>query len=465
MGWMMNAESSHAGTQTLQQLADAMRGPLVCPDHPDYEERRRVWNGAVDRRPLAIARCADAEDVSIAVKFAAGEHLPLTIRGGGHNVAGLAVRDGSLMLDLGDLNRVEVDAQARIVRVEGGTLWRDVDAATQPYGLATTGGFVSSTGVGGLTLGGGVGWLMRRYGLAIDNLLSADVVLADSRCVVASAEQHADLFWALRGGAGGLGVVTRFAFRLHEVGEVLAGAVFHPLEAAPALLRAFRAFTPMAPEQCTLMLVFTTAPPAPFLPAKVHGQRVVALAYCWSGDPAQGEEALAPLTVFGVPLGRVGGAMPYAAWQQSFDAHAPAGDHYYWATSILDGLDDALIDALVLQAARAPDPLCEVHVHHLGGVVAALPADASAFVHRDAPFFINAIGHAQGPEKLIEVREWARELRSSLLPWAREGMQPNFAGEVVDWQTQTHDAATRTRLEGIRRKYDPSGLFAPARRD
>ncbi|WP_168170329.1 FAD-binding oxidoreductase [Rhodanobacter sp. C03] len=449
----------------MQRLADALRGPLLRPGDPDYEERRRVWNGAIDRRPLAIARCADAEDVSIAVKFAAKEHLPLTVRGGGHNVAGLAVRDGSLMLDLGALNRVEVDARARIVRVEGGALWRDVDAATQPHGLATTGGFVSSTGVGGLTLGGGVGWLMRQYGLTIDNLLSADVVLADGRCVVASAEQHADLFWALRGGAGGLGVVTRFAFRLHEVGEVLAGAVFHPLEAAPALLRAFRAFVPTAPEPCTFMLVFTAAPPAPFLPPRVHGQRVLALAYCWSGDPTQGEQAMAPLTGFGEPLGRVGGAMPYAAWQQSFDVHAPAGDHYYWTTSILDGLDDGLIDALVLKAAMAPDPLCEVHVHHLGGVVAALPADASAFAHRDAPFFINAIGHAQGPEKLTEVREWARELRSSLLPWAREGMQPNFAGEAADWQAQTHDAATRARLEGIRRKYDPSGLFGLVRRD
>ncbi|MEO6799765.1 MAG: FAD-binding oxidoreductase [Rhodanobacter sp.] len=442
-----------------------MRGALLLPGSPEYEERRHVWNGAIDRRPLAIARCADAEDVSVAVKFAARERLPLTIRGGGHNVAGLAVRDGALMLDLGALNRVEVDAHERVVRVEGGALWREVDAATQPHGLATTGGFVSSTGVGGLTLGGGVGWLMRRCGLAIDNLLSADVVLADGRCVVASADQHADLFWGLRGGAGGLGVVTRFAFRLHEIGEVLAGAVFHPMEAAPALLRAFRAFTPTVPEQCTFMLVFTTAPAAPFLPPQIHGERVLALAYCWSGDPAQGEQVLAPLTHFGEPLGRVGGSMPYAAWQQSFDVHAPAGDHYYWATSIFDGLDDALIDALVANAAAAPDPLCEVHVHHLGGAVAALRSDASAFVHRDAPFFINAIGHAQGAGKFMEVREWARALRSSLAPWARAGMQANFAGEVGDWQIQTHDASTRTRLEGVRRKYDPAGLFAPVRSD
>jgi FAD/FMN-containing dehydrogenase len=461
----MGAESGHAGTPALQRLADAMRGPLLRPGHPDYEERRRVWNGAIDRRPLAIARCADAEDVGIVVKFAAGEGLPLTIRGGGHNVAGLAVRDGTLMLDLGDLNRIEVDAQTRIARVEGGALWREVDAATQPHGLATTGGFVSSTGVGGLTLGGGVGWLMRQCGLAIDNLISADVVLADGRCVVASADQHPDLFWALRGGAGGLGVVTRFAFRLHSISEVLAGAVFHPIEAAPALLRAFREFTPTAPEQSTFMLVFTQAPPAPFLPVHVHGQRVVALAWCWSGEPAQGERALAPLTGFGEPLGKVGGVMPYAAWQQSFDPHAPAGDRYYWTTSTLDALDDALIDALVPHAAMPPDPLCEVHVHHLGGAVATVPAEASAFVHRDAPFFINAIGHAGSAETFPAVREWVRGLRSSLAPWARDGMQANFAGEVGDWQVQTHDVAARTRLQDLRRQYDPAGLFLPVRGD
>jgi hypothetical protein len=461
--WMMAVEPGHAEMQTLQRLADAMRGPLLRPGDPDYEPCRRVWNGAIDRRPLAIARCVDAEDVSVVVKFAAREHLPLTVRGGGHHVAGLAVRDGGLMLDLGALHRIEVDVPARIVRVEGGALWREVDAATQPHGLATTGGFVSSTGVGGLTLGGGVGWLMRRCGLAIDNLIAADVVLADGRSVVASADQHADLFWALRGGAGGFGAVTRFAFRLHAVGEVLAGAIFHPVEAAPALLRAFRAFTPTAPEQGTLMLVFTTAPPAPFLPPHVHGQRVVALAYCWSGDPASGEQALAPLTGFGEPLGRVGGVMPYAAWQQSFDAHAAAGDCYYWTTSTLDALDDALIDVLVPHAAAAPDPLCEVHVHHMGGAVAAVPADASAFAHRDAPFFINAIGHTQTAEKFPDVREWVRGLRSSLAPWARAGMQANFAGEVGDWQLQTHDAATRTRLENLRRKYDPAGLFLTVR--
>src|SRR5690348_4676689 len=226
----MSAESSRNRTAPWQALAAALRGQLLRPDHPDYETRRRVWNGAIDRHPLAIACCADADDVCAAVQFAARDHLPMTVRGGGHNVAGLAVRDGALMLDLGPMNHVEVDAQARIARVEGGALWRDVDTAAQAHGLATTGGFVSTTGVGGYTLGGGVGWLMRRAGLAIDNLLEADVVLADGRSIVASQNQHADLFWGLRGGAGGLGVVTRFTCRLHPIHEVYAGAVFYPVE-------------------------------------------------------------------------------------------------------------------------------------------------------------------------------------------------------------------------------------------
>ncbi|MEO6967635.1 MAG: FAD-binding oxidoreductase [Rhodanobacteraceae bacterium] len=459
----MSAASDHAETSAWQQLAANMRGELLLPGSPEYEERRHVWNGAIDRRPSAIACCADAEDVSAVAKFASREHIPITVRGGGHNVAGLSVRDNTLLLDLGALNRVEIDAQARIARVEGGALWRDVDQATQPYGLATTGGFISTTGVGGYTLGGGVGWLMRRCGLAIDNLLEADVVLADGRSVVANAEQHADLFWALRGGAGGFGVVTRFTFRLHPVGEVLAGVLFHPLEAAPELLRAFRAFAANAPDECTLMLVFTSAPPAPFLPPAVHGKRVVALAYCWSGDPARGEQVMAPLTGFGQPLGRVDGVMPYAAWQQSLDAHAPAGDHYYWTTSLFDAFDDAMIDALVSKANTPPDALCEVHVHHLGGAVAAVADDATAFVHRDAPFFINAIGHTGATEDVAAVRAWARGLRSSLEPWARVGLQPNFAGEASDWRKHTHDAVAMARLEELRRRYDPEGLLLPAR--
>ena len=459
----MSAESSRTRTPPWHELAAALRGSLLLQGDPDYETRRHVWNGAIDRHPLAIARCTDAEDIAAALKFAAREHLPMTVRGGGHNVAGLAVRDDALMLDLGAMNRVEVDAQACIARVEGGALWRDVDAATQVHGLATTGGFVSTTGVGGYTLGGGVGWLMRSCGLAIDNLLEAEVVLADGRRVTASDKQHADLFWGLRGGGGGLGVVTRFTFRLHPVGEIHAGVVFYPLDAAPALLRAFRASTPDAADAFTAMLVFTTAPPLPFLPPEAHGQRVVALAYCCNGDPAHGMRAAASIAEAAEPLGRHEGAMPYAAWQQTFDPAAPPGHHYYWTTSQFDAFDDALIEALVARAAPPADPLCEVHVHHLGGAAARIANDATAFSQRDATFFINVIGHTDAAERFDAVREWVRDLRATLAPHARAGMQPNFAGEPADLKSQTHDADTRSRLSALRAHYDPDGLLAPLR--
>lgn len=459
----MSVESDRTSVFAGPDLAAALRGRLLQRDDADYESRRRVWNGAIDRHPLAIAQCADAGDVVTAVKFAAAAHLPMTVRGGGHNVAGLAVRDDALMLDLGAMNRIEVDAAAHIVRVEGGTLWRDVDAATQPHGLATTGGFVSTTGVGGYTLGGGVGWLMRRCGLAVDNLVEADVVLADGRSVVASEREHADLFWGLRGGAGGLGVVTRFTYRLHPVGEVGVGAVFYPVAAAPALLRAFRAYTPTAPDAFTAMLVFTTAPPLPFLPASAHGTRVVALAYCWSGDPAQGAQIAAPISEQAEPLGRHEGVAPYAAWQQTFDPTAPPGDHYYWTTSQFDALDDALIDALVPLAAAPADPASEVHVHHLGGVVARVANDATAFTHRDSPFFINVIGHAGAPERFAAVRDWTRGLRAALAPRARPDMQPNFTSEAADLDGRAHDSGARARLVALRARYDPEGLLAPLR--
>lgn len=459
----MVAESSRSDTPSWQELKASLRGTLLLPSDAGYEARRHVWNGAIDRQPLAIAQCVDADDVAVAVRFAARAGIRMTVRGGGHNVAGLAVRDGALMLDLGAMNQVEVDPETRSARAAGGALWRDVDAATQPHGLATTGGFVSTTGVGGFTQGGGVGWLMRRCGLAADNLVAAEVVLADGRTVTANDNQHADLFWALRGGAGGFGVVTHFTYRLHTVGEVSAGAVFYRLDAAAGLVRAFRAFTPDAPDALTVMLVFMTAPPWPFLPAEVHGQRVIALAYCWSGAPADRARVIAPLAGSGTPVGRHEGVMPYAAWQQTFDPSAPAGDHYYWTTSQFDTFDDALIDALIPLAAAPADPASEVHVHHLGGAVARIANDATAFSQRDAAFFINVIGHTHAAERFGAVREWVRGVRSALAPHARGGMQPNFAGEPADLKSQAHDAATQARLSALRARFDPDGLLAPVR--
>lgn len=459
----MVAASGRVTPPPWHALRATLRGSLLLPGDSGYDEARRVWNGAIDRHPLAIARCKDAADVCTAVKFATAARVPMTIRGGGHNVAGLAVRDDALLVDLAALRCVEVDAEARIAHVDGGVLWREVDAATQPHGLATTGGLVSTTGVGGYTLGGGVGWLMRRCGLAIDNLVEADVVLADGRSITANETRYPDLFWALRGGAGGSGVVTRFTYRLHAIGDVFAGMTFYGLADAPALLRAFRAFAPTAPAACTAMLVFTTAPPVPFLPRAVHGQRVIVAAWCWSGDPELGAAAIAPLTECGAALGRHAGTMPYAVWQQAFDSTAPPHDHYYWATCQFDTFDEKMLDALLPFAAAPPDPACEVHVHHLGGAVAAVPAGATAFAQRGAPLFINLIGHATAAARYPAVREWVRTLRTTLAPHARAGMQPNFTGEAADLVARTHGQDHQSRLLEVRRRYDPSGLFAPVR--
>jgi FAD/FMN-containing dehydrogenase len=459
----MIVDAGHKHTNAMTELARSLQGQVLQPGQDLYEQRRRVWNGAINRHPLAIAQCADAEDVCTAIKFAARMKIPVTVRGGGHNVAGLAVRDDALMLDLGIMNRIDVDPTVRLAHVEGGALWRDVDAATQPLGLATTGGFVSTTGVGGYTLGGGVGWLMRRHGLAIDNLLEAHVVLADGRSLVANKNQHADLFWGLRGGAGSLGVVTRFTYRLHAVGDVYAGLVIYPLDAAHDLLRSFRRFTPDAPDALTTMLVFTTAPPLPFLPERAHGKRVVALAYCWCGDPVLGTRAAAPIRECAQPLGSHEGVVPYAAWQQGFDPSAPAGDHYYWTTSQFNAIDDALINALVPRAAEPADPFCEVHVHHLGGAVARVAGDTTAFSHRDAPFFVNVIGHTNAAERFEAVRAWVQGVRGALTPLARADMQPNFAGEITDMIAHAHGSTSRARLAALRANYDPDGLLASAR--
>ncbi|MFT3792551.1 MAG: FAD-dependent oxidoreductase [Rudaea sp.] len=350
-------DTSRIDTEALVALGRTLRGAVLLRDSDEYAERRRVWNGAIDRRPSAIARCADADDVVRVVRFAAERALPLTVRGGGHNVAGLSVRDDVLLLDLGELRAVELAPDSRSVRVGGGALWREVDNALQVHGLATPGGMISTTGVGGLTLGGGVGWLMRKHGLTIDNLLEAEVVLADGRRLRANAATEPDLFWALRGGGGGIAAVTEYVYRVHAVGEVLAGAVFHPVEAAPALLRRFRDYAFEASDAMTTMIAFVTAPPAPFLPPEVHGQRAVIVGYCWSGEPDAGRSELARLVDSGGALGQVGGAMPYAQWQQTLDSHAPAGDRYYWTTAHFDMLDDALIDVLVEAAAQFGDAL------------------------------------------------------------------------------------------------------------
>jgi FAD/FMN-containing dehydrogenase len=364
------------------------------------------------------------------------------------------------MLDLSGLRRVEVNPAVRVALTQGGALWRDVDAAGAIHGLATTGGVVSSTGVGGFTLGGGAGWLMRRHGLAVDNLLAAELVLADGRNVRASADEHPELFWALRGGGGGFGVVAEFSFRMHPLTTVLAGEVFHPADAARDLLGRFAGHAVEAPDEFCGMVVLGSAPPLPFLPPGLHGRPIAAFALCWCGDLAAGERALAPLRQGGRPIADVVRPLPYPQWQSQHDAGAPSGLFYYWKTVHFDRIDEATTAALLAAHHARPTPLCMLHVQHLGGAVARVPAADTAFAHRGVGFFVNVLGVAAQPEELGAVRAWARASHAALAPAARAGAMPNFADEDDIQPGKLFCSESLTRLQALRRRYDPAGLFA-----
>ncbi|HVO46536.1 MAG TPA: FAD-binding protein [Steroidobacteraceae bacterium] len=457
----MPKQSAGAGTGLIATLRRRLRGPVLEPQDPVFAVARRVWNAAIDRRPAAIATCLDAEDVALAVRIAADHGTGVTVRGGGHNVAGRAIADDSLLLDLSRMRHVEVNEGARIAFVQGGCLWHDVDVATAVLGLATTGGLVSGTGVGGFTLGGGTGWLMRRHGLAVDNLLAAGVVLADGRFVRASAEGNAELFYGLRGGAGGFGVVTSFEFRLHPLRQVLAGVVIRPPSEAREALRIFRDFALSAPDEFCGMTVLAHAPSLPFLNAAWHGRPVLISALCWSGDIAAGERALEPLRRFGAPLTDHVGLMPYVQWQHLQDPGAPAGRHQYWKTASYDKLSDATIDVLLSALNDLPTPHTEIHVQHLGGAVARVSNTDTAFVGRHAEFFINLIGVSLWAEGFPMLRERIRALHEAITPEALTGLLPNFSNLDDGDVTGRFDAAHAQRIAALRRRYDPTGVFTP----
>ena len=447
--------------RAMEALQSHVRGELLLPDDAGYAVGRHCWNASVDRRPLGIVRCADAEDVTQTLRIASEYDLPVTVRGGGHNVAGRGIADEALLIDLSRMRAVSVHADRRVAEVQGGALWHDVDVATAPNGLATTGGMISSTGVGGFTLGGGAGWLMRRCGLAIDNLQAASVVLADGRFVRVSTDEHPDLFWGLRGGGGGLGVVTGFEFALHPVRQVYAGVVVRPVEEAALTLRTFRDFTLEAPDCFCGMVVLKHAPPLPFLDAAWYGRPVVIAALCWSGDLAAAEEALASLRRVGSPIVDHVGPMPYVQWQHLQDMGAPAGRHHYWKTASYRSLPDAAIETLATAALSLPSSLSEIHVQHLGGAVARIAAQETSFAQRDAGVFVNLMGVTQWPEEFLLVRERVRALHDRLGSGALARPLPNFSdrddGAVIDQL----GPVSAERLQALRRRYDPTGRFAP----
>jgi FAD/FMN-containing dehydrogenase len=444
----------------VDSFTAAFRGQLLKPDTPGFDGARAIWNGMIDRRPALIARCSTAGDAALAVRFAASHDLLVAVRGGGHNVAGNALCDGGLVIDLSAMNSVEVDPAARLARVGPGATLGDVDRATQAHGLATPVGINSTTGIAGLTLGGGFGWLSRSLGLTIDNLVSAQVVTADGTTLRATATEHDDLFWGIRGGGGNFGVVTSFEFRLHPVGpDVLSGLIFHPLDEAGKVLRFYREFLKQTPDEFVCWFVLRQAPPLPVLPAEWHGREVLALAVCYAGAIADGEKIAKPLRKFGRPIADVIQPHPYAVWQTVLDPLLTAGMRNYWKTHDFREVSDGLIDVLVDHAGRIPDPQTEIACAQLGGAVGRVRSDATAYAHRDAQFVMNVHGRWADPARDAACIGWARGLFEAAAPFATGGAYVNFLTQDEQGRVPAAYGGNYARLVALKRKYDPGNLF------
>jgi FAD/FMN-containing dehydrogenase len=438
--------------------AEIVEVVLIGPDDPGYDEARKVWNGAIDRRPALIARCRDPHDVVAALRLASERGLEVAVRGGGHGVAGLAVCDGGLVIDLSPMKDIAVDPGERTARAGGGVLWGELDAATQAAGLATVGGIVTHTGIGGLTLGGGIGWLMRRHGATVDNLLAAEVVTAGGSIV--SADE--DLLWGLRGGGGNFGIVTSFEYRLHPVGPVvLAGPLYYALEDGPEVLRHYRDVIATAPDELTTIVNLRPAPPLPVLPEELHGRPVVAIGACWAGRPEDGEAALAPLRAFGRPLVDLIAPRPYVELQRMFDSAVPHGWHYYWKSWEVPPLTDATIDTLVEQASRITSPRSYIIVFQLGGAMARVGEHETAFGQRGDghDVNINAVWLPGDPDADRHV-EWSRETFAALEGQSAGRAYVNFlADEGADRVRAAYGEERYARLAALKREYDPDNVL------
>jgi FAD/FMN-containing dehydrogenase len=447
--------------QTAPTAFDDLRGELLLPSSAGYDAARRLWNGAVDRRPACIVRCAGAADVVAAVRFAREHDLEIAVRGGGHNVAGTAVCDDGLVIDLSAMRAVWVDAGGRTAWVQGGALWGDVDHETQAHGLATTGGIIGHTGVAGLTLGGGVGFLMRKYGLAVDNLLAAEVVTADGRIVVASADEHPDLFWALRGGGGNFGVVTAFRFALHPVGPtVMAGPVFWAADDTVDVLRFYREFVAQAPDELGTVVRFGTVPPLPSIAEHLHWRPAVAVVGCHAGGVEDGERAVRDLHRFGTPLVDLLAPAPYAAFQGALDDTVPHGWHYHWKGASLAGLSDDAIAVVADHAYAAGSPRSYTAMFHMGGAVARVPREATAFAGRDVAHHL-VIDAVWLPDESGEAETaWARRFLQALRPHAADGVYVNFLDADEDGRVrEAYGDRIYRRLAEVKADYDPDNVF------
>jgi FAD/FMN-containing dehydrogenase len=448
------------GDATVAELAEGVRGEVIRPGDESYDEHRAIWNGAHDRHPALILRCAGVADVIRGVQFARSQDLLLAVRGGKHSIPGFSTCDDGMVLDLSPMQAVRVDPASGTARAEAGVTWNVFDHETQAHGLATTGGLVSSTGVAGFTLGGGIGWLMRKHGLTCDNLLSADVVTADGRLVRASESENADLFWGLRGGGGNFGVATSFEYSVHPVGPTITGgAIFYPGDRAKEILSFYRDWVQQVPDELTSVANLLTCPPAPFLPEEWHGKPLVAIIPVHCGSLEDGERAVRPLRGLGEPVADLIGPMPYVAMQSLIDPLWGPGAHSYMKAGWMGGLDDAAIDTMIRYRDNVTSPKTEIHVHHMGGAVARVPANATAFGERGAPFLLNVLASTFTADDYDDAVGWAQDLYAAMEPTLTGGTYVNFLSNEGGERVRAAYGDKYERLVALKDAYDPTNLF------
>ncbi len=445
---------------TVEEFEASLRGELIQPDDDGYDAARKVWNGLIDRRPGLIAQASGVADVIAAVNFASKNDQLVAVRGGGHSWPGHSVCDDGLMIDLSLMRSVRVDLESQTVRAQGGALWGDVDHETQAFGLATPGGVVSETGIGGLTLGGGSQcWLIRKFGSTVDNLVSADVVTADGSYVTASATENDDLFWAIRGGGGNFGVVTSFEYKLHPVGPlVLAGPAFYSWDRAKEITQFYLEYVKDLPDELTTMLFYWNAPPAPFLPESIHGKRVAMIAVCYAGAAEDGEQVVKPLRELGPEVDMVG-PMPYTMLNSMLDEIVPKGILSYSKSDYFDGFSEAAIDEMIAWAERKPAPLALTHLNHFGGAVSQVSNDATAFAHRDAPFAFSQDSFWEDPDESEANIKWVQDFWQVMRAHSPKGAYVNFMADEGEDRVKESYGDNYDRLVELKNKYDPNNLF------
>ena len=441
-------------------LKSKISGNVIVPADSNYEETRKIWNAMIDRKPAIIVQCKNADDVVEAIQFARSNQLENSIRGGGHNIAGSSLCDDGLLIDFSTMKNVKVDTQKKRAFVEPGATLADFDEETQKYGLATPTGINSTTGIAGLTLGGGFGWLSRKYGLTIDNLISVEIVTAEGKKLKASEDENQDLFWAVRGGGGNFGAVTLFEFKLHVVGpEILAGLIVYPIEQAKKVLEDYSKFVSSSPVELAVWVVLRQAPPLPFLPEEVHGKKVIVLAICYNGNIDKGKQLIKPLRDFGDIYGEMVAPMPYSDWQKMFDPLLAPGSRNYWKTHNLIEIKDKLLDEMIDYVEKLPTQQCEIFIGSIEGVLNKIDSGATAWYHRNVKYIMNVHCRWEKPSDDKRCIEWGREFFKVSKPYASAGAYVNFMTEEEKDRIKSAYGKNYDRLLEIKRKYDPENMF------